>query len=125
MGLTGSPNTFQSLIEHVLVGLMCNITVPYLDDFIIVSKTPGEHIKRLQQVFQRFREANLKINPTKCAFFQTKVQFKGHVISKNGLEVDPEKVKAVQNFPVPQNQTDVKSFLGLRSFTDGTIKLLL
>ena len=115
MGLTGSPNTFQSLMEHVLVGLTCNITVPYLDDCIIFSKTPEEHIKRLQQVFQRFREANLKINPTKCAFFQTKVQFLGHVFSKNGLEADPENVKAVQNFQVPQNQKDVKSFSGLCS----------
>ena len=79
-------------------------------------------LKDLQQVFQRFREANLKINPTKCAFFQTKVQFLGHVISRNGLEADPEKVKAVQNFPVPQNQTDVKSFLGLCSYYRRYIK---
>ena len=122
MGLTRSPNTFQSLMEHLLVGLTWNITVPYLDDCIIFSKTPEEHIKRLQQVFQRFREANLKINPTKCAFFQTKVQFLGHVISRNGLEADPGKVKAVQNFPVPQNQTDVKSFLGLCSYYRRYIK---
>ena len=122
MGLTESPNTVQSLMEHVLVGLTWNITVPYLDDCIIFSKTPEEHIKRLQQVFQRFREANLKINPTKCAFFQTKVQFLGRVISKNGLETDLEKVEAVQNFPVQQNQTDVKSFLGLCSYYRRYIK---
>ena len=72
MGLMGSPNIFQSLMEHVLDGLTWNITVPYLDDCIIFSKTPQEHIKRRQQVFQRFRGANLKINPTKCAFFQIK-----------------------------------------------------
>ena len=120
--MTGSPNKFQSLLEHVLVGLAWNITVPYLDDCIIFSETPGEHIKRLQQVFQRFREANLKNNPTKCAFFQIKVQFLRHVISKNGLEADPEKVKAVQNFLVPQNQTDVKWFLGLCSLYRRYIK---
>ena len=103
-------------MEHVLVGLTWNITVPYIDDCIIFSETPEEHIKRLQQVFQRFWEAYLKINPTKCASFQTKIQFLGHVISQNGLEADPEKVKAVQNFPVPQNQTDVKLFIGLCSY---------
>ena len=123
MGLTGSPNTFQSLMEHVLVGLTWNITVPSLDDCISFSKTPEEHIKRLQKVFQRFCEANLKINPTKCAFFQTKVQFLGRVI-RNGLEADPEKVKAVQIFSVPQNQTDVKSFLGLCSYYRRYIKNL-
>ena len=72
MGLTGSPNTFQSLMEHVLGGLTWKITVPILDDCIIFSKTPEEHIKRLQQVFHRFPEANLKINPTKCAFSRRK-----------------------------------------------------
>ena len=113
--MTGSPNTIQSPMEHVFVELTWNITVPHLDDSIIFSKTPKQHIKRLQQIFQRFREAKLKINPSKCAFFQTKVRFLGHVISKNGLEADPEKVKAVQNFPEAQNQTDVKSFLGLCS----------
>ena len=116
MGLAGSPNTFQSLMEHVLVGLTWNITVPYLDDCIIFSRTPDEHNKRLQQVFQRFREANLKINLTKCAFFETKVQFLRHVISQNGLEADPEKFKANRKFPAPQNQTDVKSFLGLCAY---------
>ena len=79
------------------------------------SKTPEEHLEGLQQVFQRFREATLKINPTKSAFFQTD-QFLGHLISKNGLEADPEKVKAAQNFPLPRNQTDLKSFIGLCSF---------
>ena len=122
VGLTGSPNTFQSLMEHLLVGLTWSITVPYLHDCIIFSKTPEEHIKRLQQLFQRVREANLNINPTKCAFFQTKAQFLGHVISKNGLEADPQKVNAVQNFPVPQNQTDVKSCLGLCSYYRRYIK---
>ena len=73
MELTGSANTIQSLMEHVLVGRTWNITVPYLDDCIIFSKATEEHIKRLQQVLQKFREANLKINLTKCAFLQTKV----------------------------------------------------
>ena len=109
-------------MEHLLVGLTRNITVPYLDECIILSKTAQEHIRRLQQIFQRFSEANLKTNPTKCALFQTKVQFLGHVINKNGLEADPEKVKAFQNFPVPQNQNDVKLFLGPCSFQRQYIK---
>ena len=119
MGLTGSTKTFQSLMEHEPVGLTLNISVLYLYDCIVFWKTPEEHNKRLQQIFQSFLEANLKIKPTKRAFFQTKVQFLGHVISKNGLEADPEKIKAVQRVPVLQNQTDVKSFL------DGAIKISL
>ena len=115
MGLTGSPNTFQSLMECVLMGLTWKITVPYLDDCIIFSKTAEEHLERLRQVFERFRAANLKINPTKCEFFKTRVPFLGHIISKEGLEADPEKVAAVKNFPIPTSPTEVKSFLGLCS----------
>ena len=98
MGLTSSPNTFHNLREHVLVVLTRNITVSYLEEWIIFSTTE-EHIKRLQQVFQKFCEANLIINRTKCAFFQKKGEPLGHVISKNRLGDDPEKTKAVQNFP--------------------------
>ena len=75
MELIGSPKTFQSLMEHVLVGLTWNITVPFLNNCMNFSKIPEEHIKRLQQDFQRFCEANLKINPTKCAFSKRKVSF--------------------------------------------------
>ena len=116
MGLTGSPNTFQNLMENILVGLTSKSCVPYLDDCIIFSRTPEEHVSRLRKVFQRFHNANLKINPARCAFFQTKVQFLGHIVSKDGLQVDPEKVDVVKKFPIPKNQTEVKSFLGLASY---------
>ena len=116
MGLTGSPNTFQGLMEHVLTGLTWKTCEPYLDHCIIFSTTPEEHLSRSRQVFQRFQQANLKINPSKCAFFQTKVQFLGHIVSKDGLQVDPEKINAVLKFPTPTNQTHVKSFLGLASY---------
>ena len=116
MGLTGSSPTFQCLVEKVLVGLTWKICVPYLDDIIIFSSTPEEHLERLRLVFQRFRAHNLKINPDKCDFFKMKVQFLGHIVSKGGLEVDPSKIEAVQKFPVPRSQTEVKSFLGLASY---------
>ena len=115
MGLTGSPPTFQCLVEKVLVGLTWKTCVPYLDDIIMFSSTPEEHLERLRHVFQRFRAPNLKINPGKCDFFRMKVQFLGHIVSKNGLEVDHSKIEAVQKFPVPRSQTEVKSFLGLAS----------
>ena len=116
MGLRGSRNTFQSLMECVLMGLTWKITVPYLDDCIIFSRTAEEHLERLRQVFERFRATNLKINPTKCEFFRTRVPFLGHIISKDGLEADPEEVAAVKDFPIPTSPTEVKSFLGLCSY---------
>ena len=115
-GLTGSPNTFQSLMEQVLVGLTWKTTVPYLDDCINFSSTADEHIQRLRKVLERCRSVNLKINPTKFEFFRNLVPFLGHIISKNGLEANLSKIAAVKNFPIPTNPTEVKSFLGLCSY---------
>ena len=116
MGLTGSPPTFQCLVEKVLVGLTWKFCVPYLDDFIIFSSTSEEHLERLRLVFERFRSHNLRINLDKCDFFRMKIQFLGHIVSKDGLEIDPSKIEAVPKFPVPRSQTEVKSFLGLASY---------
>ena len=116
MVLTGSQNTFQRLMECFLLGLTWKTTVPYLDDCIMSSKSAEEHVERLRQMFERFRSANLKINPTKNEFFRTRVPFLEHIISKDGLEAEPEKVTVVKNFPIPTSPTEVKSFLGLCSF---------
>ena len=116
MGLTGSPNTFQSLIERVLVGLSWKLTVPHSDDCIIFSRTIEEHLERLREVFQRFKDANLKINPTNCEFFRQKVPFLGHMVSSECIQADPEKTSTVNRYPIPKNATEVKSFLGLCSY---------
>ena len=82
MGLIGSPPTFQCLVENVIVRLTWKICVPYLDDFIIFSSTPEEHLERLRLFFERFRSHNSKINPDKCDMCRMKVQFFGHIVSK-------------------------------------------
>ena len=113
MGLTGSPNTFESLMEQVLVGLTWKTTVPY---YIIFSSTADEDIQRLKEVLERFRSANLKINPTNCDFLRTPVPFLVLIISKNGLEAGPDKIAAVKKFSIPTSPTEVKSLLGLCSY---------
>ena len=70
-------------------------------------------VSSLQAIFQRFREANLEINQSKCSFFQTKVQFLGHVVNENGLQKDHDKTKTVFEFSTPENQTQLKSLLAL------------
>ena len=116
MGPTGSLNTFHSLMERVLVGLTWKFTIPYLDDCIIFSRTVEKHLERLREVFQRFKDANLKINPINCEFFRQKVHFLGHIVSREGIETDPEKNSTVNRYPVAKNATEVKKFLGLCSY---------
>ena len=112
MGLTGSQKTNQSQMEPVLLRKTWKATIPYPDDCIIFSSTAQKHIPRLREVLKKFRSANLKLNPTKCDLFQTRIPFLGHKISKNGLEVDPSKIAAVKKFPIQTNLTEDKSFLG-------------
>ena len=80
------------------------------------SDTVQEHAKRLSHVFERIRRANLQLQPEKCVFAKDKVTYLGFELSYRGIEASPDKVKAVQNFPITQSVKDVRSFLGLASF---------
>ena len=115
-GLCNAPATFQRLMENVLKGLQWKTCLVYLDDVIIYSKTPEEHLERLREVFGRLREAGLKLKPTKCQFFQHNVNYLGHVISEDGVETDPDKIKTVTEWPIPISAKQVRSFLGLASY---------
>jgi transposase InsO family protein/predicted aspartyl protease len=115
-GLTNAPATFQRLMERVLAGLQWNICLVYIDDIIIFSQTIDEHIQQLQTVFNRLKNAKLKLKPKKCHLFQKKVQYLGHVVSEAGIETDPEKISAVKEWPRPRTVTDVRSFIGLCSY---------
>ena len=83
-GLCNAPATFQRLMENVLKDLQWKTCLVYLDDVIIYSKTPEEHLERLREVFGRLREAGLKLKPTKFQFFQHNVNYLGHFISEDG-----------------------------------------
>ena len=122
LGLTVSPNTFQSLMEQVIVGLTWKTSVPFLDDCIIFASTTEEDIQRPREVLERFCSANRNFNRTKCVFFRTRFPFLSHIISEKGLEADPSKIAAVKKFPIPTNPTKVKSFLGLCSYCRRYVK---
>ena len=115
-GLCNAGSTFQRLMDVVMRGLNFSILLVYLDDVIVYSKTVEEHLERLEKMFIRLREANLKVKPSKCYLLQSKVKFLGHVVSDAGVATDPEKVQAVVEWPRPENVHEVRSFLGLCSY---------
>ena len=114
--LTNAPATFQQLMENCLGDLHLNWCIIYLDDIIIYSKTPEEHIKRLQGVFKKLSEAGLKLKPSKCEFFKEKIAYLGHIVSKEGIETDPKKIVAVKLWPQPKTVTQVRKFLGFTNY---------
>ena len=111
-GLTNAPATFQRLMENCLGELHLSWCIIYLDDIIVFSDNPKDHLQRLRGVFAKLDKAGLKLKPSKCEFFKTKITYLGHIVSSKGIETDPKKVKAVKNWTVPKTVTDVCSFLG-------------
>ena len=90
--------------------------VVYIDDILVYSKNLEEHINHLRCVLDVLRKEKLYANLKKCAFCMDKVIFLGYVVSAKGIEVDGEKVKAVQEWPTPKSVSEVRSFHGLASF---------
>lgn len=115
-GLTNTPISFQTLMSNVLRGLNWKSVFVYVDDILIFSSSFDEHLQHLAQVFDRLKNANLKLQPTKCHFAVKEVTFLGHVISRKGVSVDPEKTKAVSEFPIPKTPKQVRSFLGMANY---------
>ncbi|PAA53525.1 hypothetical protein BOX15_Mlig001877g1 [Macrostomum lignano] len=115
-GLTNAPATFTRLMNMVLHDLLWKMALVYIDDIIIWSRTVSEHLTNLEAVFQRLRAANLRLKPSKCRFLADEVKFLGHVVSKDGIDVDPEKIKEVRDWSIPRNAKDLQSFLGLAGY---------
>ena len=112
-GLTNSPATFQRFMDATLAGLKWKNLLVYLDDVCVFSSNFDSHLKDLEEVFDRLRKSKLKLKPSKCHFFQNEIKYLGHIITKNGVKPDPDKIKAIIHMPVPTNLTQLQSFLGL------------
>ena len=115
-GLTTAPSVFQRLMDLVLCGLTYVTCLVYLDDIIVYSRDFDSHMQHLQEVFERLREANLKLHIKKCCLFQRRVAFLGHVLSEAGIEMQDDKVAAIRDWPIPKNLSQLRSFLGLCSY---------
>ena len=121
-GLTNAPATFQHLMEFCLGDYHLKYCIIYLDDIIIFSKTPEEHISRLHKVFQKLDEAGLHLKPNKCKFFRDRLEYLGHVVLSKGIETNHKKIAAILNWPQPRNITQIRSFLGFCNYYRKFIK---
>ena len=113
-GLVNSGASFQRLIGHILRGLEYRLALIYIDDIIIFSASVDEHVIHLKEVFRMLRDANVQLNPKKCSFGKQRVEYRGQVVTPEGISPNPDKVRVVQEFPTPTNLKELRSFLGLR-----------
>lgn len=113
-GLRNAAQTFQRFIDHVLQGL--DFAYAYIDDVLVASHCPEQHLAHLRQVFSRFAHYGIVINPQKCILGVPELQFLGHRVSKDGISPLPAKVQTIRNFPTPSTQQQLREFLGLINF---------
>ena len=113
-GLRNAAQTFQRFIDKVLHGF--SFCYAYIDDVLIASATPTEHLSHLRLVLERFKEYGIIVNPTKCKFGVHQLKFLGHLIDVNGVRPLQEKVEVIQRFPLPTTKRQLREFLGLINF---------
>ncbi|XP_014496254.1 uncharacterized protein LOC106757910 [Vigna radiata var. radiata] len=115
-GLTNAPSTFMRLMNHVLQEYIGSFVVVYFDDILIYSKGLKEHLHHVRKVLILLRQHHLFANFDKCTFCQEMVIFLGFKVGKEGVHVDPSKIKAIQEWPILTTVGEVRSFLGLAGF---------
>ena len=113
-GLTNGTRAFSRLM-HTIFGDMKCLQV-YLDNVVVHSKTKQKHFLDVKDFLIRTRSTMLKLNFQKCKWFQKTIKLLGHIISKNKLMMDPEKIEKVKNWPTPKNSKQVSQFLGFTNY---------
>ena len=126
-GLTNAPVIFMDLMNRIFRPYLDQFVIVFIDDILIYSGSKEDHEEHLRVVLQILRENQLYAKFSKCQFWLDSVAFLGHVISAEGVSVDPQKIEAIVNWKPPMNVTEIRSFLGLagyyRKFVEGFSKL--
>ncbi|VDO91717.1 unnamed protein product [Haemonchus placei] len=120
-GLTNAPAAFQRLMDQVLGDLKGTEVSVYLDDILIATKTEERHLEVLERTLEAFRKANLKVKPQKCRLMQCSLEFLGHVVDRDGIKTNPDKVSNIRNYPVPRNIAQLRTFLGMAGYYVGCL----
>ena len=124
-GLAQAPAYFQELMTGILKDFP--FAIAYLDDIILFSKTPQEHLSHIHMVFEKLRTANLSMKKSKCIFFSKEIQYLSHILSTTGIRPLPSKTHAIQHMNPPKTPKQVRAFLGpvgyYRKFIKGFAKI--
>ena len=116
-GLTNSPATFQTFMNHILRDeVIAGHVIVYLDDILIFTDNLDEHKPIVKRVLEILRKHKLYLRPEKCSFEKRSVDYLGTIVGNGELKMDPTKVLAVTEWPVPRNKKDIQSFIGFCNF---------
>ena len=129
MGLTNAPATFQRMMNSVLREHLDHFVVVYLDDILVFSDTPEEHKEHAHKVLNALQEAKLLVEPERSRFHAQEVTFLGHIIRPGEVAMEPDKIKAIQEWPMPTSVKEIQAFIGkanyYRRFVKGFSKIAI
>jgi len=127
-GLMNAGATFQRAMDIAFVGEKDKFVVIYLDEITIFSRLDEEHLKHLQQTFEKCRRYDLSFKPKKSHFSLKEGKLIGHIVSKEGVRIDPKRVEVIKNLPLSRRTKEIQSFLGkiifLRSFVPNYVEIV-
>jgi hypothetical protein len=115
-GLMNAGETFQRAMDIAFVGEKDKFVVVYLDDITVFSKSDKEHCCHLRKVFLKCRSFGISLNPKKSLFAMQEGKLLGHIVSGEGVRIDPSRVEAIQSLSIPRSKKEVQSFLGKINF---------
>ncbi|XP_075479367.1 uncharacterized protein LOC142520248 [Primulina tabacum] len=115
-GLTNAPSVFMDLMNRVFKPCLDSFVIVFIDDILIYSKTRELHAEHLITVLKLLREKQLYAKLKKCEFWLEQVSFLGHIVSRDGIALDPMKIEAIKQWPIPTTVSEVRSFLGLAGY---------
>jgi hypothetical protein len=121
-GLTNAPATCQALVNDILREYLNIFVFAYLDDILVYSENEKNHIKHVTLVLEALEKADMGLHPEKCVFHAKKVEFLGYILTQDRIKMDPAKVKAVLNWPIPKTITEIQEFIGFANFYRRFIK---
>ncbi|KAJ9509253.1 hypothetical protein QJQ45_001711 [Haematococcus lacustris] len=115
-GLTNAPATFQRVMNNAFADVINDCALVYIDDILIMSKSVPDHFNHLRRVLELLRKHQFQAKLSKCEFLKTALKCLGHIVSDQGIAVDPDKVKSITSWPVPRSLTAMQQFLGAANF---------
>ena len=115
-GLTNAPSTFQSLMNQVFKSFLRKFVLVFFDDILVYSKSLSDHINHLRTVLEILATNKLYAKRSKCMFACKKVEYLGHVITSEGVHIDPKKLATMLQQPIPKDIKSLRGFLGLTGY---------
>ena len=115
-GLTNAPAQFQAYIHQVLAGLIDVTCIVYLDDILIFSDTEEEHEGHVREVLRRLRDAKLFLKLPKCEWHTQRTEYLGYVVSPEGIQIDKDRIKTIQEWPEPRTVREIRVFIGFMNY---------